>query len=299
MIADDIRLSQAMADAVGRHAELELVTQALSITTFRYVPRDLRDEPGRTGGRTPSRRAQPRAARSAAARGRGLRLERRRRRPLRAARLHRELPHRSGGCRGGAGDRGANRATGGCRAALTGPAAARPVRLLASLARLWVYTDHRAPARAVYPPHGPSKRPFIAPPGERGSRRPAPVGGEIPLAARNPHRCVRQRLHGRADPGVQRAVSEDGGLRAGELRTLTYRDLTPENWHAFEADIIEKQVLVRGHSELYQKEYRRKDGTVFPIELRTVLSGTVTAARRRACGRSCVTSRTASRPNGR
>jgi len=41
MIADDIRLSQAMGRAVGEHKELELVTQNLSITTFRYVPRDL------------------------------------------------------------------------------------------------------------------------------------------------------------------------------------------------------------------------------------------------------------------
>lgn len=42
MIADDIRLSQAMAQAVSCHPELEPVTQDLSITTFRYVPRDLR-----------------------------------------------------------------------------------------------------------------------------------------------------------------------------------------------------------------------------------------------------------------
>jgi aromatic-L-amino-acid decarboxylase len=46
MIADDIRLSQAMAEAVGRHAELELTTQELSIATFRYVPRDLRSQVG-------------------------------------------------------------------------------------------------------------------------------------------------------------------------------------------------------------------------------------------------------------
>jgi glutamate/tyrosine decarboxylase-like PLP-dependent enzyme len=46
MIADDIRLSQAMAEAVGRHAELQLATQNLSITTFRYVPRDLRTKLG-------------------------------------------------------------------------------------------------------------------------------------------------------------------------------------------------------------------------------------------------------------
>jgi aromatic-L-amino-acid/L-tryptophan decarboxylase len=42
MIADDIRLSRAMAQAISRHTELELMTQDLSITTFRYMPSDLR-----------------------------------------------------------------------------------------------------------------------------------------------------------------------------------------------------------------------------------------------------------------
>ena len=42
MIGEDIALSCAMADAVAAHPELELVTQDLSITTFRYVPADLR-----------------------------------------------------------------------------------------------------------------------------------------------------------------------------------------------------------------------------------------------------------------
>jgi glutamate/tyrosine decarboxylase-like PLP-dependent enzyme len=46
MIADDIRLSQRMAQAVAQHAELELATQDLSITTFRYVPLDLRTQVG-------------------------------------------------------------------------------------------------------------------------------------------------------------------------------------------------------------------------------------------------------------
>jgi aromatic-L-amino-acid decarboxylase len=39
MISDDIRLSRTLADAVRVHPELELITQDLSITTFRYVPR--------------------------------------------------------------------------------------------------------------------------------------------------------------------------------------------------------------------------------------------------------------------
>jgi glutamate/tyrosine decarboxylase-like PLP-dependent enzyme len=41
MIADDIALSRALAQAVERHPELELLTQSLSITTFRYIPLDL------------------------------------------------------------------------------------------------------------------------------------------------------------------------------------------------------------------------------------------------------------------
>ena len=46
MISDDIRLSRAMAEAVERHAELQLTTQAPSIATFRYVPQDLRARTG-------------------------------------------------------------------------------------------------------------------------------------------------------------------------------------------------------------------------------------------------------------
>ncbi len=46
MIADDIRLSRLMAATIERNEELELVTQELSIATFRYVPRDLRSQAG-------------------------------------------------------------------------------------------------------------------------------------------------------------------------------------------------------------------------------------------------------------
>jgi len=46
MIDEDMRLARAMAEAVGAHPELELLTQALSITTFRFVPRDLRPRLG-------------------------------------------------------------------------------------------------------------------------------------------------------------------------------------------------------------------------------------------------------------
>jgi glutamate/tyrosine decarboxylase-like PLP-dependent enzyme len=42
MIGDDIALSRVMADALARHGSFDVITQSLSITTFRYVPEDLR-----------------------------------------------------------------------------------------------------------------------------------------------------------------------------------------------------------------------------------------------------------------
>jgi aromatic-L-amino-acid/L-tryptophan decarboxylase len=46
MIADDIRLSQTLARAVDRHPDLDLISQHLSITVFRYVPASLRERQG-------------------------------------------------------------------------------------------------------------------------------------------------------------------------------------------------------------------------------------------------------------
>ncbi|CAN5162930.1 aspartate aminotransferase family protein [soil metagenome] len=46
MIGDDIRLSEALHAAAARHPEIETFTQSLSISTFRYVPRELRADVG-------------------------------------------------------------------------------------------------------------------------------------------------------------------------------------------------------------------------------------------------------------
>jgi PAS domain S-box-containing protein len=68
-----------------------------------------------------------------------------------------------------------------------------------------------------------------------------------------------------------RAYQDMLGYPGEELRRLTYVELTPGKWHAVEAQLVQEQVLARGYSDVYEKEYRREDGTVFPVELRTFL----------------------------
>lgn len=59
------------------------------------------------------------------------------------------------------------------------------------------------------------------------------------------------------------------GYSIDELRTKTFEEITPVKWHSFEREILEQEVMKRGYSKLYEKEYIRKDGTIFPVELQT------------------------------
>jgi PAS domain S-box-containing protein len=67
------------------------------------------------------------------------------------------------------------------------------------------------------------------------------------------------------------AFREMLGYSASELLGMTCNDLTPLKWHEYEAQIINEQVILLGYSRVYEKEYVRKDGTVFPVEIKTFL----------------------------
>ncbi|MHB9072995.1 MAG: PAS domain S-box protein [Desulfobaccales bacterium] len=67
------------------------------------------------------------------------------------------------------------------------------------------------------------------------------------------------------------AFQEMLGYPAEEIYRLTYKDITPAKWHTMTEKIIAEQVFPRGYSDLYEKEYRRQDGSIFPVELRTYL----------------------------
>ncbi len=68
-----------------------------------------------------------------------------------------------------------------------------------------------------------------------------------------------------------RTYREMLGYTEDELLNLTYLDITPEKWHAIEARIVQEEILLHNFSGVYEKEYRNKDGTIFPVELRVSL----------------------------
>ena len=58
------------------------------------------------------------------------------------------------------------------------------------------------------------------------------------------------------------------GYTKKELKCLRTQQLLPEKWHEQREKIV-KKVLETGRSIVFEREYKRKDGTVFPASVRT------------------------------
>ncbi len=70
---------------------------------------------------------------------------------------------------------------------------------------------------------------------------------------------------------ANRAYCDMLGYTLDELgQKADFYEVTPARWREWErTEIWEKRLLQEGYSGIYQKEYIRKDGTVFPVELQS------------------------------
>ena len=64
------------------------------------------------------------------------------------------------------------------------------------------------------------------------------------------------------------AFREMLGYTKAELAGITYKDITPAKWHAQEAAILRDAVDAHGFSPIFEKEYRRKDGSLLSVAIR-------------------------------
>jgi PAS domain S-box-containing protein len=65
-----------------------------------------------------------------------------------------------------------------------------------------------------------------------------------------------------------RAFLDMLGYSKQEIKSMTYQQTTPVKWHEMERNIVINKILKTGYSDVYEKEYIRKDGTVFPVSMR-------------------------------
>ena len=68
-----------------------------------------------------------------------------------------------------------------------------------------------------------------------------------------------------------KSLHEMLGFDPDELIQHTYWEITPQKWFDMELEIFKKQVMIRGYSDVYEKECIRQDGSHIPISIRTYL----------------------------
>ncbi len=68
-----------------------------------------------------------------------------------------------------------------------------------------------------------------------------------------------------------KAYADMLGYSKEELLELTYQQLTPEKWRQMENEIVNQSWEKSDYSPVYEKEFVRKDGTVFPASVRVLV----------------------------
>ena len=66
-----------------------------------------------------------------------------------------------------------------------------------------------------------------------------------------------------------KAYAQMLGYTKKELRQMSVQELLPEKKWYEQREKIVKQVLTTGHSIVFEREYRRRDGSIFPASVRT------------------------------
>ena len=61
------------------------------------------------------------------------------------------------------------------------------------------------------------------------------------------------------------------GYSHSKIMKMTYQQLTPIKWHKIDIRVVKYQVLERGYSDEFEKEYIKKDGTILPATVRAWL----------------------------
>ena len=70
---------------------------------------------------------------------------------------------------------------------------------------------------------------------------------------------------------VNQAYLDMLGYSEEEIKKINSQKFTPEKWHKKQEEIISNLVMTRGYSDIFEKEYIKKDGNVIPVDLKVWL----------------------------